>query len=444
MLLIDPASGNIIDANNAASQFYGYTHKQLLSMSIQQINILTPAEVAEERRLAAQENRNFFIFRHRLKDGQTRTVTVRSHPYDFNERKLLFSIINDISRQRELMDELWHYQTRLEEMNERQSEDINRTHQQTILALSACGWALVILIILLFYSLRKSREAERALNITVSVLQDAKNEAEEANLSKSKFLASMSHELRTPLNAILGFAQFMQFDPGHPLSKAQNEHVNHILEGGNHLLELVDEVLDLSKIEAHHLDLSIEEVDAKDVIADCLALSVPLAKHRNISITNACNGKSLPLIQTDRMRLKQCLLNFLSNAVKYNKHGGTITVKAKKTNDGFLKISITDTGLGIPMIEHDSVFQMFYRLDDDPLRAREGTGIGLTVTKLIAERMAGRVSFDSIEGVGSTFWIELPLASNTKVLIWTDTMLTGIDALDKDHQVIVSLINSRP
>jgi len=272
-------------------------------------------------------------------------------------------------------------------------------------------------------------------------IHGAMEAAEKANEVKSEFLASMSHELRTPLNAVLGFAQLLQFDPNAPLSPAQNAHVENILEGGNHLLELVNEILDLAKIEANRLNLSFEEVSANDIVTDCVGLSLPLADLRNIAIVNQFSSEALALLRTDRLRLKQSLLNLLSNAIRYNKDGGTVTINGQTTTNGFLHLSVTDTGVGIAAEHQRHVFQMFHRLDADPMLAREGTGIGLTVTKLLIERMAGQVGFESEEGVGSTFWIELPLASNEDVMIWADTMRIGVDSIDKDHQTIISLLN---
>ena len=278
------------------------------------------------------------------------------------------------------------------------------------------------------------KQAEESLLI-------AKDEAEKANMAKSEFLASMSHELRTPLNAVLGFAQMLQFDPKTSLTPAQNEHVESILAGGNHLLELVNEVLDLAKIEANQLDLSLEEVSANDVVAECVAMAIPLGEPQDITIIDQFSGGSLSLLRTDQLRFKQCLLNLLSNAVKFNRDGGTVTVDGRETEDGFLHISVKDTGIGIAEQHRTNIFHMFHRLGVDPMVAQEGTGIGLTVTKLLVEQMAGQVGFESEDGVGSTFWIKLPLASNEDVLIWTHTMRVGIDAIDKDHQFIISLLN---
>ena len=289
--------------------------------------------------------------------------------------------------------------------------------------------------------IRLRKSVEVALRNRSIELEHATVEAERASKAKSEFLASMSHELRTPLNAVLGFAQMLQFNPKVPLLSGQNEHVESIITGGNHLLELINEILDLARIEADQLDLTVEKVEASEVIADCVALTAPLGEDRKITIVNQLSGGASVTIRTDQLRFKQAMLNLLSNAIKYNKDGGTITVEGRITDDKFLHISVQDTGSGIAEEDRERVFHMFQRLGVDPLITQEGTGIGLTVTKRIIERMAGRIGFDSEKDVGSTFWVELPLTTNETALIWTDALRIGVDAIDKDHQTIVELLN---
>ncbi len=279
---------------------------------------------------------------------------------------------------------------------------------------------------------RQGERLQELVDARTATLLAAKKEAEEANRVKSEFLACMSHELRTPLNAVLGFAQLLQFDPKNPLSSAQNEHIECILSGGNHLLEFVNNVLDLAKIEADQISISLEDVSANKVTADCLDLTIPLSKAREINIIDRFSNGATVHIRTDRIRFKQVLLNLLSNAVKYNKDCGTIIVDGRETENGFVRISITDTGIGIAKKDYLNIFNMFHRLGADSFVAREGTGIGLTVTKLLVERMAGQVGFDSEEGVGSTFWIELPLASNDNAMVWTDAGSIGADTIAAD------------
>lgn len=269
----------------------------------------------------------------------------------------------------------------------------------------------------------------------------AKEEAEQANQAKSDFLSSMSHELRTPLNAVLGFGQLLQMDPKATLTPTQHEHLQCILDGGAHLLDLVNQILDLARIEANQAFLNLENVDAIEIVTDCLGFSMPLAESHHITITNEIAQGAEVILRTDPLRFKQLLLNILSNAIKYNKDGGEVRVGGWEVKNGYYHLYVTDTGIGIAEKDRPYVFNMFHRLGDNPSIAREGTGIGLAVTKLLVEQMAGHVGFESKVGVGTTFWVELPLSSNTNAVIWEDTLQVGVTHLDVDHQKIVALMN---
>jgi len=303
---------------------------------------------------------------------------------------------------------------------------------------------LVLFLLIRRWVPREIREHEEwihSLQDAKDLAETQKEEAERASAAKSEFMASMSHQLRTPLNAVLGFAQVLKLDPKSPLSPAQNEHVDCILDGGNHLLDLVNEILDLASIESDKIDLSLEHINANDVVSGCVTLLAPIGGPRGINIIDRFSNESALFLRTDRVRLKQILINLLTNAVKFNQDNGTVIIKGQETNDGFLHLSFTDTGIGIAKEDYANVFQPFIRLGDDPMKTREGTGIGLAVTRLLIEQLAGRIGFESTKGGGSTFWIELPLVSNEETVIWTDKLRVGVDAIDKDHQVIISLTN---
>jgi PAS domain S-box-containing protein len=244
-------------------------------------------------------------------------------------------------------------------------------------------------------STRKEAEAE---------LRAAREEAERANRAKSDFLSSMSHELRTPLNAILGFAQVLGLDE---LSASQHDDIEQILKGGRHLLDLINEILDIARIEGGRLNISPEPVLVADVVAEIVSLMRPLADERDIRL-----DADLPEMQdchviADRQRLAQVLLNLVSNTVKYNVEGGTVKVDCSAGSDETMRIAVTDTGPGIAPDQVPLLFTPFERLGADE-SGIEGTGLGLALSKSLVELMDGRLLVDSVPGHGATFWVELP------------------------------------
>jgi PAS domain S-box-containing protein len=249
------------------------------------------------------------------------------------------------------------------------------------------------------------------LKKTETDLRAAKDDAEHANAAKSEFLSSMSHELRTPMNAILGFSQLMSLDD--TLSISNHDYVHEILQAGDHLLLLINEVLDLTKVESGSIDLTLGPVDICSMVEECMSLVGTLADKRDIHLNFSC----LPgaTARADSMRLKQALLNLLSNAIKYNRDGGNVRLNVEQVEPGRLRILVSDSGHGIPENKMIELFQPFNRLGAEN-SAIEGTGIGLTITRKIVELMGGSVGVSSSIGAGSTFWIELPEeASNNSV-----------------------------
>jgi PAS domain S-box-containing protein len=232
----------------------------------------------------------------------------------------------------------------------------------------------------------------------------ARDEAERANRAKSDFLSSMSHELRTPMNAILGFSQLMEFDDNLPAEHKEN--VREIISAGSHLLQLINEVLDLAKVESGRIALTLEPVDVHALVEESLKLVSTAAEQRAIRVQYT--GLEDAVVRADRTRLKQALLNLLSNAVKYNRANGRVEVVVQRTDQGQLRILVRDTGPGIAPDKLGKLFQPFSRLGAEATGV-EGTGIGLTITRRIIEMMGGRVDVSSEAGVGSTFWIDLPL-----------------------------------
>ncbi len=233
----------------------------------------------------------------------------------------------------------------------------------------------------------------------------SEREAERANHAKSEFLSRMSHELRTPLNAILGFAQLLEMDR---LTGEQRDNVHQILTGGKHLLDLINEVLDLARIEAGRLSVSVEPVAVQEVVQESLDLIVPLGVEKGVRFEGSPRGAPDWHVLADRQRLKQVLLNLLANAVKYNRSGGAVTLAYAVTAVGRLRVEVRDTGPGIPAEKLGHVFTPFERLGAERSGV-EGTGLGLALSKRLVEAMGGTVGVDSRVGHGSTFWVEFPM-----------------------------------
>ncbi|MDB6151373.1 MAG: two-component system sensor protein [Chthoniobacter sp.] len=250
---------------------------------------------------------------------------------------------------------------------------------------------------------RDVTEEKRAEEALVS----ARETANRANLAKSEFLSRMSHELRTPMNAILGFAQLLEMED---LTEEQQDSIQQILRGGNHLLTLINEVLDIAQIEAGKLTFSIEPVNTAEVIEHAIALVRPLAEQRGIRFEAHPFHAGGAAVFADQHRLNQVLLNLFANAIKYNRVGGRVAVSFRETEDEKVRIEVRDTGVGIAPQQLEKLFTPFERLGADQTGI-EGSGVGLALAKRLVEAMGGTIGVNSILGTGSTFWVEMPCST---------------------------------
>ena len=235
-------------------------------------------------------------------------------------------------------------------------------------------------------------------------LIESRNTAIAANSAKTNFISMISHELRTPLNGILGFSQLLKMSDQPPLNEEQAEQVDGILDSGSHLLNLIEELIDLSKIESHKLNVTIIDVALTNAVSESVAILTPIASEYNIEIDN--NVETSYLVKADEKRLKQVLINLISNAIKYNHENGKVSIEVNSVENEKIRVSVSDTGDGLTDEQRKDLFKPFTRYNDN----KEGIGLGLYITQNLVELMHGEVGVESKFNEGSTFWFELPLA----------------------------------
>jgi PAS domain S-box-containing protein len=284
----------------------------------------------------------------------------------------------------------------------------------------------------------KNKVIVSARDITAHIVMEqsiinAKNDAEKANQAKSQFLSNMSHELRTPLNAVLGFTQLLDMDESDPLSETKKEYVMEIEKAGHHLLELINEVLDLTKVESGKSTISMEPVFVGDIMNETLSMLMPLANDRDLTVeTRECECRKL-YIEADYMRLKQVLINLLSNAVKYNKEHGKINYYCERIDDK-LRFHIIDTGIGIPSDELKNIFHPFHRLSQSS-QTVQGTGIGLTLVKQLTEMMNGRIRVESELGQGSHFYFDMNIMEPDQIKQKTPPIDMSLSQKEREKKI---------
>ncbi len=371
MLLIEPASGALIDANEAAQHFYGYPRDVLLRMNIADINVL-PAGTCQDKRYAVLTGtEKIFVFPHRIASGETRTVEVHSAPITVDGSTLIFSVIHDISERKRVEEELEQHRNHLEELVE-------------------------------------ARTAE---------LAEARDAAEAASRAKSVFLANMSHELRTPLNGIIGMTELALRRAADPVLAGQLEQS---AKATRHLLAIINDILDISRIEADRLTLEDYDFNLAEAIEEAVFLHQPRALGKGIDLSVDIAPAIPEVLRGDTLRLKQTLLNFIDNAIKFSDHGD-IRIRVfpvpdqEATDDLLLRFEVSDQGIGLTAEEQARLFRPFTQADDSTTRRFGGTGLGLTIATRIAWLMGGETGVVSEPGKGSTFWLTARLGKSSKV-----------------------------
>jgi len=358
LLCVADMEGHFVRLNPAWETVLGFTIEELLSKPY--LEFIHPEDqrstVTEAQKLEGGGVTLTFENRYRCKDGSYRWLLWNAVPLP--DKRLIYAAARDITERRGAEEEIRRVNSEL--------AAVNKTLEQ------------------------RNSEVERMSQL------------------KSQFLASMSHELRTPLNAIIGFADLLGEAVAGPLTIKQNQYVEHVRTAGRHLLQLINDILDLSKIEAGQLDLHPEDFPIDGALPEVLSMTGHLANRKNIEIETEAASSDLT-VHADRIRFKQTLYNLLSNAIKFTPEGGRIRLKAGAQN-GFICISVADTGVGIRPEDHDVIFEEFRQVGETTKGVKEGTGLGLAITKQLVERQGGKIWVESDLGRGSRFSFTLPAA----------------------------------
>lgn len=264
-----------------------------------------------------------------------------------------------------------------------------------------------------------------------ALMLKAKEEAEKANISKSQFLSRMSHELRTPMNAILGFSQLLNL---HDLNEKQTSYNDEILMAGNHLLSMISDILDLSRIEEGSLSVTVSDVLLTQIIDESISLVKHKLDFRNVTIHNFIKPDDEVTLKVDETRLKEVLVNLLTNAVKYNSDDGLVSIGYKPFGDGYIRLYVSDTGKGLTQDEQAKVFEPFNRLGAEYTDI-EGVGIGLAIAQKLMEMMDGAISIESEKGKGSTFYLDCSVGANREISTNKETKI-DLDDATSEHNIL--------
>lgn len=487
MLIIEPENGEILDANPAAVNFYGYTLNQLHSMSIGQINTLPSETIKAELQLAADEKRNYFVFPHRLANGELCTVEVHSSPIQMKGRQVLFSIIHDITKRKLAEEKLIESEERFstafhssqetisisrlsdgvyidvndafcsifeisrgqvigrtnKELNfwanaEQRTELFNTIREkgrvpnfeaeyrsktgragfmQASMALINIAGEECVLIFGRDVTAQKKaekelrtahEELEQRVRERTAELQTAIASLEKAAQVKDEFLSIMGHELRTPLNVILGSAQLLEEEVYGPLNEKQTTAVTSIETSGEKLLVLLNNILDLSKLQNKDTSLNLTSCSLSEICRSVLESTATTSAKKQIQVNFSITPDEI-VIQADKHRVEQIIFNLYSNAIKFTPTGGKIGMDVLGSHENKnVKIIVWDTGIGIQNENLPRLFRPFAQLDTRLARDYDGSGLGLALSKQLAELFGGSITVESVFGTGSRFTLTLP------------------------------------
>ena len=382
--MYDRETLRFLAVNSAAIRKYGYSHEEFLSMTIKDIRL--PQDIPallESVAHVVEGTENVGDWRHRRKDGSVIDVEITSFPFMFSGQPAEVVVAVDV------------------------------THRKHVEA--------------------EKRKFIENLALANQALELRNREVEQATMLKSKFLASMSHELRTPLNAIIGFSGLLREETAGSLNDKQKRYVQHVKNGADHLLQLINDILDLSKIEAGQLDFSFEDFEISDAIPEVISSVLPLATAKKIDLIH--HGQTLH-VYADRRRFKQILYNLLSNAIKFTPEGGKASVECEE-DGGLIRVSVVDTGIGIRPEDQELVFQEFRQIEGP--NAHQGTGLGLAITRRLVEQQGGKIWLESEIGKGTRFSFTLPVGSPSSKM--AEALAPSEDSADGSQIPLILIVD---
>ncbi len=360
MIVIDPESSQIVEANDAACVFYGYPCEEFTTMSIFQIDTLAPEHVQQELRRALAGTRDYFQFKHKVANGAIREVELYAGPITMNSRDMIYAIVHDVSDRRRAEEELEHYRQNLERLVQQRTGDLAR----------------------------------------------ANAELEQATQARDVFFANMSHELRTPLYTIIGLTDMLLGGLVGGLDDEQGKQVAMVNEAGKTLLELISDVLDISAIQAGQSGIAAEPFDVVEVAEATLFSMRAPAEDKGLEVHFTAVERPT-VITSDRFKLQQILMNLISNAIKYT-DSGSVQVRVSALSEGRVSVSVIDSGIGIPETELPYVFHEFRQMNRGDSGTHTGTGLGLALSRRLADVLGAELIVTSSPSSGTTFTVILP------------------------------------